>query len=225
MSIASPYRPAPSPADRARALRHTRPALEMCQWENIEYDLEDMEEFVQTYEWADLTDFLGEADEDYAHELQLAVSMLGEKIERYRERLDWETGEKFNLVMSCIPGLPLTGYDSLEEDYFPLSDYEQDMAREKARKKLLEPTKSAGHDLIFNNMSLFLDFLAIREEYQNLKLIFDVAADTEAGIRGLMDGIDAAWTECEKDGWYDWKPAVRKFDRLADSVPERMWVE
>ena len=215
-----------SPADRARALRHTKPALEMCQWENLEYDLESMEEFVQEYEWADLTDFLGEADEDYAHELQLAVSMLGEKIERYRERLDWETGEKFNLTMACIPGLPLTGYDSLEEDYFPLSDYEQDMAREKAEKRMLELTKKDLLKTVCNNMSLFLDFLAIREEYQNLKLIFDVAVDTETGIRNLIADVDAAWTECEEAGWkYDWQPAVVKFDRLVDSVPERMWVE
>ena len=218
-------------AERTRALRYKRPALQSMGWDFIMNELEEISCACDdvSYYIGD-TDALIEAfdgDDEEAYEFRFAFADLSAKCVQLCDAMyEWEEREDFDdctvaLIGNCYD---VVGFDTLEEDYYSLTRYEEELATTEAGKRLMRKTKAEMIASIGQALGTLLAFLDLRERYDYLKATMDILRDENHSILQAVKQIEEAYEKAMEHP-YTWEKEWQAFDRLTEMLPDRMWVE
>lgn len=199
--------------------------------EQIRINLAEMDEACSNIRWYlgrevdELEELLGEDD---AIEFKASFGALADDIERIQE----ETGDiwvpdYFDDFMAAVhpDGRGILGYDSWEEDYFPLSTFQTEAACREAAERLQRKTKRELIDCAHIVMGIVCQYMAVKYRFDSLSAAFDVLMErSEQQLRAVRE-IEEAWAAAEADDFNDWKESTRRLDRLLRSLPDRIWTE
>ncbi len=221
-------------AETAARLRYKRPALASLGYEAICQELYEIQEACQDVQWfmeqgdETLLNALGD-DEEAEWEFRMAFADLDGKAEELLSVLsEWDIQEDFDDCTVALIGkrYDLVGFDSYQEDYYSLVGYDEELANKEAGKRIMRHTKAEMISIIGQCLGALVAFLDLRQQYDYLKAAIDVLRDENTSLLKLIKEIDKAYDEAEKIGFrYTWYPEVRRFDKLLEALPDRMWLE
>lgn len=228
-------------AYRARNLRYKRPALASLGYDSLITELWEIREACSDIHWFidDGDETLLNAlngDEDEEWEFRMAFSDLEAKADQLDDMLNewrsWDEDEFGRTYNDCTVDLignqyKTIGYDMHEEDYFALSSYEQDIAYTEAGKRFMRKTKAEMLSTIGQCFGILIAFLDLRQQYDYLKATFDILRDENTSMLKTIKEIEKAYEEMQAaEPWTGTgKEAIKRFDRLLESLPDRTWVE
>lgn len=220
-------------AMKAKALMHKRPALASMGYDAMVSELFEIQEACEDVRWYmeqgddTLLNALGD-DEEAEWEFRMAFIDLDGKayqlIERLQEDLIQEDYDDCTVAIigsrySCV------GFDGYQEDYFSLTSYEAELAQTEAGKRLMRHTKAEMVSIFGQCLGVLIAFLDIRQQYDYLKAAIDVLRDENTSLLKQIKEIDEAYDAAEEAGFCSWHKDVRRFDRMVEALPERMWLE
>ena len=218
-------------AERCRQLRYKRPALAVMGWDAIESELEEISEACD-----DVTYFIGneddlleafDGDSEEAWEFRMGFADLSANCNRLSEAM-WEFGsrEEFDDCTVALIGnrYDLVGFDSYEEDYYSLSQYETELAETEAGKRLMRKTKAEMISCIGQAFGTLMAFLDLRDRYYALKATLDILRDENHNILQTIKELEAAYERAAEHP-DRWSKYAREFDQLTERLPSRLWVE
>ena len=230
--------------EKAKALRWKRPMMRDLNWWHIVETLDEIAEAAADIQWMD-EDEIAEAlgDEEEAYEFRVAFSDLAGDCERFREELEQvreyefistdadgeDEATLFDLFFPAVDaGGEMLGYDSFEEDFFPLDPMVTDYARQEAAKRLKRLTKDQLLDAAGLCLRIAAQFVAIQYRYDCLSASLAILRGEQDGLLKMVKGSEDAYTAAEaaSNGFrFDFGKEVSTLDRMLREVPERMWVE
>jgi len=223
---------------RTRILRYKRPALASMGYEHIQSELEAIVEACDDVAWFagdidTLTDALDGSDEE-AHEFMLSCGDLSGKagllLEQLYEVGEWDPDGTARQYDDCTVALignryDLVGFDTLQEDYFSLTNYDTKLAHTEAGKRLMRHTKAEMISIIGQSVGILVAFLDVRQRYDYLQATLDMLRDESGSVLQAVKEINAAYEKAEAVRFNDYHKEAQEFERLLWAVPERMWVE
>lgn len=217
-------------AERSRNLRYKRGALASMGWQTIMEELEQISE-----QCSDVAYYIGDndtlidaldGDEEEAFEFRMGFSDLNAKCDAVIEQMyEWDCQQDFDDCTVALIGnrYELVGYDSVEEDYFQLCGYEEELATTEAGKRLCRHTKAEMVSMIGQALGTLLAFYDLRQQYDYLKATMEILTDDNRSVLRQIKEIEQLYERVT-----DILPAqkdVEMFDRMVEMLPERMWVE
>lgn len=227
-----------SKAERARALRYKRGALDSMGFEFLRADLDEIREACDTIHWwtdqddETLLNALDGDDED-VWEFKMAFAYLEASADELLEtiyelcRYEDDFGQVYDDCTVALIGnrYRTIGYDGFEEDYYALTGYEQGLAQTESGKRLMRRTKAEILSIIGQCFGILIAFLDLRQQYDYLKASFDILRDENTSMLQQVKEIDAAYKAMVTADWSARSEAEKKFDRLLSALPDRVWVE
>jgi len=225
-------------AERSRNLRFKKGILAEMNIEHIRNCLWDIEEAVGdvTFYISDEETLLDALDgnEEEEYEFRLLFSDLSADCELLETRLEeeyiTEYFDDFFMGLAYKGRLPFNalGYDSYEEDYFSLCQYESELASTESGKRLKRLTKDEFISAAGQCLGVALAFLDLRYKYDYLKATMDVLRGENGAILKTVKEIEKLYEQMfsEDDRLLpEWSDGIRNFERMAECLPERLWVE
>lgn len=221
-------------AEKAAMLRYKRPALASLGWEAISSELWEIQEACQdvTYYMEQGDDTLLSAlgdDEEAEWEFRMAFADLDGKAEDLRSALsEWDIRDDFDDCTVALIGnrYDMLGFDDYQEDYYSLTGYDTEFAKTEAGKRLMRHTKAEIISTVGQCLGILISFLDLRQKYDYLKSAIDVLRDENTSLLKLIKEIDEAYDAAEEKGFcHTWYPEVKRFDKLLEALPDRMWLE
>lgn len=219
---------------RTRALRYKRPALSSMGFEQLDTELSEIAEACGDVAWYaqnddELIAALDGNDEE-AFEFRMMFSHLSARCSELQDRL-YELGcedgadRTYNdctvaLIGNCYN---IIGFDAIEEDYYSLTGWDQDLAYTEAGKRLMRHTKAEMLSIIGQSVGVLVAFLDLRQQYDYLKATMDVLRDGNQSILQAVKELEKAYEDAATAHFRG--KAGDRFDQLLWTVPERMWVE
>ena len=225
--------------EKARKQRYKRPALSMINYDDIVAELDEIRDassditfLLDTDENSVLDAFNG--DEDEVFEFRMALEDLCSKAWQLRDHIAeiddgfGDVDARARLFNDCLVGLigdryKIIGFDTIEEDYYSLTRYEEGLAQTEAGKRLCRMTKAELLSTIGQCLGIALAYIDLKNDYDNLRTSFDILRDNNAGIvaataelLSLYDVIASGSNDMEKN---------TRFDNLCLTLPARVWVE
>lgn len=221
-------------AEKAAMLRYKRPALASLGWDAITTELQEIQEACQDVQWfmeqedETLLNALGD-DEEAEWEFRMAFADLDGIAEELLSALsEWEIQEDYDDCTVALIGnrYDMVGFDSYQEDYYSLVGYDTKLAQTEAGKRLMRHTKAEIISTMGQCLGILIAFLDLRQKYDYLKSAIDVLRDENTSLLKLIKEIDAAYDAAEEKGFcHTWYPEVKRFDKLLEALPDRMWLE
>lgn len=221
-------------ADKARAARYRRPMLQTLGYAAIQDELETISEecgevtyFIEDGGAESLIDAL-DGDEEEAWEFRMAFSDLTAKADQLWEALsELEDYDDFDDCTVAILGniYNVLGYDTLEEDYFSLSRYEQGLAATEAGKRIMRRTKAEMISAMGQCWGIVLAFCDLREKFFGLKATLDILRGQNRTMLEAVRNVERQYEAAENVSFCGWDPAAKKYEQLLMLLPERMWLE
>ena len=233
-------------ATKAKAMRFKKPMSKELNWYSIrEYawqiqnDCADIRWMTEDEE--QLVDLM-DGDEEQAFEFRMAFSDLSNQCEEFLEELqelqrydfmstdsdDEDEATLFDLFFPAIGSNDMMGYDVLEQDYFRLDRYEEELAEKEARKKLKRLTKDQLFDLAGMALGIARNYMSLSYRYDCLKNSIDILKGKNESYLQIVKAIEEGWKawefESDKGKWKDTN-AERAFDQMLQNIPERLWIE
>ena len=224
--------------EKARQLRYKHGALRSMGaaflYDRL-YEIEEACADVQYYIEDDSTllDAL-DGDEDEAWEFKMMFADLSGDVANLRSAVDdWGFDEQDydDVTVSMIGShYEIVGYDSVEMDYFSLlNGWTQEASQDEARKRLMAKTKADLLDAIRQSWCIFLAFFDLDQRYQHLKATMDILRGDNtallAVIRDIEEKYDAVFANWDPVYRLLDRKAEKEFDRLLESLPDRVWIE
>lgn len=230
--------------EKAHALRWKRPMMRDLNWFHITETLDEIAEAASDIQWMD-EDAIAEAlgDEEEAYEFRVAFSDLAADCERFREELEQvreyefistdadgeDEATLFDLFFPAVDaGGEMLGYDSYEEDYYPIDCHTTEYARQEAAKRLKRLTKDQLLDASGLCLRIAAQFVAIQYRYDCLSASLAILRGEQDGLLKVIKGIEEAYDAAEAASFgfqFEHGDEVRRLDGMLREVPERMWVE
>ena len=226
-------------ANRTRNLRYKRPALASLGYDALQTELWDIREACNDVHWfveqgdETLLNAL-DGDDEAEWEFRMAFSNLEAKVDELEQVINdyfiWSEHGFERTYNDCTVALignryRLLGWDSMEEDYFALTSYDQRLAQTEAGKRLMRKTKAEMLSTIGQCFGILLAFLDLRQQYDYLKATFDILWDENTSLLKQIKEIEAAYEAANETEWYSWYAEAKRFDQLLDCLPDRAWIE
>jgi hypothetical protein len=220
-------------ADRVKKLRYKRPALASLGFDMITSELYEIQSAcgdVQYFMESDddtLLNALDGNDED-EYEFRMAFSdLIAKSDELYNAMRDSVVREMFD---DCTVGLlgnryKTLGYDSMEEDYFSLASYEQELAYTDSGQRLMRKTKQEIISIVGQCLGITIAFLDLRQSYDYLKATFDILRDENTSMLQTIKEIETAYIEAEKVDFAYYYNESKRFDLVLSYLPDRIWLD
>lgn len=174
-----------------------------------------------------------DGDDEEEYEFKMAFVDLEAKAEglwsaiEEQQNLCWgeDFGRMFNDCTVALIGnrYDVIGYDTIDEDYYSLTNYEMELATTEAGKRLMRKTKAEMISTIGQCFGILMAFLDLRQQYDYLKATFDILRDENTSMLQTIKEIDAAYKAAMEAGLYS--KEMRDFDRLLEMLPQKAWVE
>lgn len=216
---------------KAKALRYKKPLVDELNLDEIHSNLYDMSEACGNVRWylgdqaEELADLLGDDD---ASEFEASFSCLYADIERLQNDLsDMWLPDYFNDYMAAVipSGTKMSGFDSYEEDYFPLGTWEAEIACREASERMQRKTKKELIDCAHTVISVIVAYMAIKYRFDSLSAAADVLMEkSEKELRAVKE-IEEAYQKAAEDDFKQWYESTRNLDRLLRDLPDKMWIE
>ena len=224
--------------EKARQLRYKHGALKSMGAAFLLDKLMEIEEAcadVQYYIGDDSTllDAL-DGDEDEAWEFRMMFADLSGDAVNLRSAVD-EWGfdpQDYDDVTVAMLGdcFDLVGYDIEELDYYDLvGSWIKDQSENEARRRLMAKTKNDLLDTVQRNWRVFLAFFDLEQRYEHLRATMDILRGDNtallAVIRNIEEKYEAVFAEWGPVYRFLDRKAEKEFDRLLESLPDRVWIE
>lgn len=223
--------------EKARNLRYKRPALASLGADFIINELDEIREAcsdVHYYLDSDEDSLLAAMDGDVEEEFEfkLAFAELEGKVDSLDQALGdigWyeRDGVEFDDCLVALIGnrYEVIGFDDVQEDYFGLCRYEEDLAYTEAGQRLMRLTKKEMLSRIGQTVGVAMAVLDIRQQYDYLRATMDILRGENQSILRLVKEIEAAYEEAAAENFDIWYGATRHLDQLLAQVPDRAWLE
>ena len=224
-------------ADRARNLRYKRPALLSFGYDHITDELYEINEACADVQWFVETDnetILNalDGDNEAEYEFRIAFADLQSKSEELNNALA-DTFGYYNIrdcFDTCTVALignryRTVGYDWVEEDYFSLTSFEQDLAYTESGQKLMRMTKPQMISTIGQCLGIVIAFLDLRQQYDYLKATFDILRDENTSVLKIIKEIEAAYDAAYVADFAPYREECKRFEALLTNLPDRIWIE
>jgi len=210
-------------------LRYKKPALALCQRDNIAdilygiasecgevaWEIDDEETLINIFD--------GDSEEIYEFRMAHAdLSANAERLENLlREEYITEYFDDF-FAAGWEGTYQLVGYDSFQEDYYHLTRFESELSQSESGKRLMRLKKEEIISVAGQCVGIFKAFLDIQNEYEKLKIIFDMLRDDRAElIKSVTRAMEAY------DNWQENPYNYAKEDILNNvlcAMPEAAWL-
>ena len=186
--------------EQARSLRYKRPALALMGWETITSELSEIQSACDDVSYSMSVDSILDAfdgDEERAWEFQMAFADLSAKCEQLSNCL-YDHDELSEYFDDCTVALignryKSIGYDDYEEDYYQLTNYEEELAQSEAGKRVCRWTKKDMLTNIGQCMGVLLAFYDLRQQYDYLKTELDILRGENAAVLQTIKEIEKAY--------------------------------
>jgi hypothetical protein len=220
-------------ADRAKILRYKRPALAILGYDMITselYEIQsvcgDIQYFIESDDDTLLNALDGNDDDEY--EFRMAFSDLISKAEVLDNAMrDSGVREYFDDCTVALIGnrYKTLGYDSVEEDYFSLTSFEQELACTQSGQRLMHKTKQEMISIVGQCLGVTIAFLDLRQSYDYLKATFDILRDENTSMLQTIKEIEVLYIEAEKIDFAYYRSESKQFDLMVSYLPDRIWLE
>lgn len=216
---------------KAKEMRYKKPIVKDLNFDTIRIELWEMQEACNEIAYLDddtILNAFGDDDEDAA-EFKITFETLAYDADRMAEDLENEyVPEYFDTFFAAIGagdyGGGLMGFDSCENDYFGLMDYEEGWAEEEAQKKLERLTKKELIEAAGICSKVLFCYVGLKYRYDCLKASFDIIRGKALGYIEVIKEIDKAYKDMFSDDYNTQKKAVDSFERLTMELPEEVWL-
>lgn len=226
-------------AERARMLRFKRPALASFGFYELRQELSEIGEACAEIHWfIDQNDetLINALENDYEeeYEFKIAFADLEAKSERLEEAIHewscWNDDEFSEIYDDCTVALignkyKSVGYDYMEEDYYELTSYEENLAYTEAGKRLMRKTKADMLSTIGQCFGILIAFLDLRQSYDYLKAAMDILRDENTSLIKVIKEIQTSYEAAEEEGFYLRGKCSEQFNQLLKNLPDKVWLE
>ena len=219
---------------KAKQLRYKKPIAKNLNLDSLTQDLWDIQEACEEVHWYtdsdDGNDSLINAlagDEDEAYEFKMAVSDLCAECERMIEDIQEEwVPECFDIFFVAAGADDLLGWDSYEQDYYGISQYESGLAENDSRDRLKRMTKDELIDASRQCFKVYQAYIGLRNRYDSLKAAIDILRDQNTGVLQAVKEIEKLYDAAqEKQGNYaEYSKEWKEFERCTDALPQEAWI-
>lgn len=213
---------------KARNLRYKKPLASELNYESIIGNLWNMREEcgqVNIYDRDLIEDAIG--DEEDADHFIMEFQMLDNDIERAIDDMSNYDFEQENydlcLVAANADSSGYMGYDTYEEDYFQLGDYESEAAVKESVERLKRMKKDEIIEAFHFSIRLVALYETIKYRFDCLQTSIQTIKDKTTVSKQMLDELAKLYDECEASGWR-WD-IVRKFDNMTDALPPEVWLK
>lgn len=139
------------------------------------------------------------------------LSMLDDNIEQtYNDCTVALIGNRYNVV----------GFDTVEEDYYSLTSYQEDLAQTEAGKRLMRKTKADMISTIGQCIGILLAWQDLKAQESQLSGALSVLQGANGTLLELIKAVNSAYDEAAENDFLD----TRKLDRLCDELPPITWL-
>lgn len=174
-----------------------------------------------------------DGDDEAEYEFKMAFAEVSSKADQLYDALlentnyDDDIEQTFDDCTVALIGnrYEVLWYDSVEEDYYALTSFEQGLAQTESGKRIMRSTKAEMLSKIGQCMGITLAFFDLRHQYDYLKATMDILRDENTSILRTIKQIDDAYDAAYKENFRPWENATEIFDRLVGELPERTWIE
>ncbi len=219
--------------NKARNLRYKKSALAELDFDTIHDHLEEMMlnadelRYVLNSEGIESLVEAMDGDTDEAMEFQMLFSDLSARTERLLEEMDYLTPETFHDCSVALMGREehVVGWDSWEEDYYPLNTTEEGWAEVESSKRLLRMTKEKLISNVAQVSTFLLRYMEMKQQGDYLKATLDILCGKNKAVLDSIAKVDELYQEAEKVGFAEGKQATKKFDLSLHALPDRVWIE
>lgn len=224
----------PSREERSKALRYKKPALESLEFELITNELWEIREMCVNIHYMEEDEeelmTILESNGESLYEFRMLFSDLEQKAEELGEMIYNNSGIDEDEFNDCMTGLignryTLIGYDDVQEDYFSMTSYQQELAFTEAGKRFMRMTKAEMLSRIGQCMGITLAYLDLRQQYDYLKATFDILRDDHLSILNVIKDIEETYLEANAEEFYQYGKATQKLNKLVQMIPDKIWVE
>lgn len=220
---------------KAKQLRYKKPIAKNLNLDSLTQDLWDIQEACEEVHWYtdsdDGNDSLINAlagDEDEAYEFKMAFSDLCAECERMIEDIQEEwVPECFDIFFVAAGADDLLGWDSYEQDYYGISQYESGLAENDSRDRLKRMTKDELIDASRQCFKVYQAYIGLRNRYDSLKAAIDILRDQNTGVLQAVKEIEKLYYDAaqEKQGNYaEYSKEWKEFERCTDALPQEAWI-
>lgn len=222
--------------EKARTLRYKRPAMASLGAEFILNELDEIREAcADVHYYMDDEDSLlaaldGDVEEEF--EFRLAFAELegqAENLARALEDIGWyeKDGVEFDDCLVALIGnrYEVIGFDSVEEDYFSLCDYDEDLAYTEAGERLMRLTKKEMLSRIGQTVGITMAVLDLRQQYDYLKATMDILRGENQSILKVVKEIEEVYEQAAAEKFDEWYASTKRLDQLLAMLPDRAWLE
>ncbi len=239
---------------KIRRIMLRRPACKALRWEKIKEDLSEIMEEVGEAQWMDGAEYerLCEAvdyDDELLFEFRLAFSDLaGQCQQMYYDMDELRNREEelfygeedndtidppalFDLFFPAIdtPG-EVWGFDETEHDYYGFeSAYDENAARQAARKRLMRLTKEQLIKLAGLCMEIARQYMSLISRYDALSSVLAILKREEEARFKTIVRLEQLYEEAYKEtNGFKWSLDAKKaqaFDNALGELPDRIWIE
>lgn len=219
--------------EKARQLRYKKAIAKEFNLESIKYTLWDIQEEcdnVKYYFECDDDDTLLNAlcgDEEQEYEFKMMFADLCAECEQMLTDLEEEyIPEYFDTFFGAISSGQMLGWDEYEGDYIGLHEsYEDGMAKEENRKRMLRKTKQEIIEAACMCFRIAQAYMGLMRRYDCLKGALDILRDENTGFLQMVKQIEEKYEAAAKDGFYGWYESTREFDRMVKNMPQIAWLQ
>lgn len=218
---------------KSRDMRFKKPIALNLNLETIQNELWDIQSECEELRWTDNQEALIDAmngDEEEAWEFAMMFSDLSAECERMSEDLEeeWIPDCFDRLFVAAGAGKyygGLAGWDSYEQDYFPIGAGMDEWAENEAKKQLKAMTKDQMIDAMQQCFRVYQSYMALRYRYDCLESSMSILRAQNFEHLQIIKDIEKVYTDLWKDGeLYAWSKEVQEFDRLTRLLPQDVWI-
>ena len=227
-------------AEKAQEMRYKKSALQEMSYYAIRRGLEEITEACYDVDWLfdsgnedAIYEVLEETYEDFDEfrnaflTVRLDAERLWDETEeilRYYDEDDFE--QYFNDCTVALIGnrYQLMGYDTVETDYFNLSQYDSELAVSEAGKRLMKFKKADIISRIGQCMGILLAYYDLRQQYDCLKTTLDLLRGENVSVIHLVRNIEEAYEKANSEKFDEYSKETKEFDKLVSQLPEKVWI-
>lgn len=228
-------------AEKAKNLRYKKSALQEMSYYAIQQGLEEITEACYDVDWLfdssnedAIYEVLEETYEDFDEfrnaflTVRLDAERLWDETEeilRYYAEDDFE--QYFNDCTVALIGnrYQLMGYDTVETDYFNLSQYDSKLAISEAGKRLMKFKKADIISGIGQCMGILLAYYDLRQQYDCLKTTLDLLRGENVSVIHLVRNIEEAYEKAADVKFFKYDKVTVIFDELVKQLPDKVWLQ
>lgn len=221
-------------AEKAKAMMYKKAALAELNIETIVNELEEIcvdcdevEYFMSDEE--SLIDAL-DGDEETEYEFKMMFCDLAAESEHLFDTLnEIYITEHFNdlfvgIMSKGFDCYEIVGFDSYEEDYFHLSSFETNWAKNESAKRLKRLTKDELLSVCGQCFGIAMSYINVKFKYEHLKATFDILKGENGAILKAVKEIERLYNDMFDDDYIN-REAENKFNKYLNHLPERIWIE